>query len=222
MDTWAGWAIGGGYALTSLKLLDIGLGKVAQPDTLAGLLQRVMPTRRVPWAPLTRLAGLVELVLFAALIVVTSASNAATWVAGSAMTYVVMVTPVGLHLMRRTGQCGCGGASFAVGHGASASMAIVGFLVRNSVMLLSLASYPAWGNAGGVAVTMLLVLGLWIVQLARSLHRARSLGIALSGRVITPREELVQLSEADVTGDDYFSKHLVVTTNGDSKVGIAG
>jgi hypothetical protein len=218
MATSIGWVIGAAYALTCLKLLAVGLDKLVQPELLGGLLGRVGATRRLARPALVRSAGAVEMLLFAALILVAGTPRPGAVVAGAGIAYIALVSPVGLLLLRRTGRCGCGGRSVRAGHGAADAVPQAGFTVRNAVMVLSLAGYPAWGSVVGVRVTVAAVAVVWLAQLASSLHHVRALGIELSGYVVEPPEELVQLSEFDVTGDDYFAQHLVPGRNGSGDI----
>lgn len=200
-------AISAIYALTAAKLVATGLEKLLQPATMLDVLAkaRLAPLGRAKQVVIA--VGMLELAIAIALLVSPADSLIRAGTSGVTVVYLLVVTPIGLKLLHRTGSCGCA-TPVAMRTHAELVGGSVGFLARNAAMVAA-ASWTVVDAPSRQSVTLVLafVSAVWLVEAARKLYLGRTEASVEAKR--RQDYEVVALLdyEDDAASDRYFGLH---------------
>jgi uncharacterized membrane protein len=164
-------------ALTVFFVLTSGLEKITGPSELAGVASRagLSPTA---WPWFVRAIGAFEIASASGLVLLDPATSGATAARLLVVAYIVTVTPVGLYLLHRTGECGCGHLPRPLLGDKNRATRMVGLLLRNVILVASVLSVgPVDVRSSELAVATLALAGGVLVQgllMARRLTRQLS------------------------------------------------
>jgi len=185
------------YGITCAVFIQTGLAKVAEPGRLAQVLTASNSYRRLGRPVVSRLLGGSEIALGIALVLSdpTRAAGRATSVA--ALVYVVAVTPVGVHLLRTVGECGCAAAA------APAVTALAALLLRNAVIVAAVVASMAFGLERWIVAALVALLGLLIFS--ESLTLVRKLGLAVNSLSVA----LENCVPTKVLQPTYYDSHTL-------------